>query len=63
VRHGPHAVEVEVTDDGPGEGAAAPRRLLGMRERVGLVGGELQVERPRSGGHVVRARLPLQGAQ
>jgi signal transduction histidine kinase len=36
-----------------------PRRLMGMRERVALFGGELHVGRPRDGGHHVRARLPV----
>ena len=33
--------------------------LIGMRERVALFGGELQLARPRDGGHQLRARLPV----
>ena len=58
VRFGADVVEVEVRDDGPAGGDR--RRLLGMRERVLLVGGELTAGPPRDGGHAVRARLPLE---
>jgi signal transduction histidine kinase len=51
-------VEVEVVDDGRG----AARPLLGIRERVTLLGGQLRAGARRDGGHVVRARLPLGGA-
>jgi signal transduction histidine kinase len=56
VRYAPQAVELEVRDDGAGDGATEP---LGVRERVLLYGGELHVRRRRSGGHALRARLPL----
>jgi len=59
VRYEDGAVVVEVRDDGHGE-AAPGRRLLGMRERVQLVGGELDVGVPREGGHRLRARLPFE---
>jgi signal transduction histidine kinase len=50
-------VVVGVTDDGLRD-IDDPRRLVGMRERVALFGGELVLSRPRDGGHVLRARLP-----
>jgi signal transduction histidine kinase len=53
VAHGDGAVEVVVRDDGRGE-----RVLLGARERVSLVGGELHAG-AEDGGHAVRARLPV----
>jgi signal transduction histidine kinase len=57
VRYRPDGVDVEVLDDGgAGDG---PRPLPGVRERVGLYGGQLHAERERSGGHAVRARLPV----
>ena len=56
VRYAPDAVELEVLDDGA---AAVERPLLGVRERVGLYGGRLQAGRRRSGGHAVRAHLPV----
>jgi signal transduction histidine kinase len=58
VRYRRDAVELDVRDDG-GRDVDDPRRLMGMRERVALFGGELHVGRPREGGHVLRARLPV----
>jgi signal transduction histidine kinase len=61
VRYGTGTVELEVRDDGRVADGAAERRLLGIRERVSLVGGEIHAGRPREGGHAVRARLPVEG--
>jgi signal transduction histidine kinase len=67
VRYEPHAVEVEVADDGR---LAAPPRgtaggtghgLIGIRERVALYGGTLDAGRRPSGGFRVHARLPITG--
>jgi signal transduction histidine kinase len=58
VRYGAERVEVEVVDDGDGDG----RLLLGARERVALYGGDLQAGPRPAGGHAVRARLPVGGA-
>jgi len=66
VRHSPEALELEVVDNG--RGAAAPllagafaggHGLIGMRERVGLFGGELQTGPVLPGGYRVWARMPL----
>lgn len=55
VRHRNGEVEVEVLDDG----THTERRLLGMRERVRVYGGQLEIAPRREGGHRVRARLPV----
>jgi signal transduction histidine kinase len=66
-------LEVEVVDDGPAaaRGAAAERSvneraapgsghgLVGMRERVAVLGGELETGRRVGGGFRVAARLPV----
>jgi signal transduction histidine kinase len=65
VRYAEDGVEVEVSDDGrgPAAGDAAGagsngHGLVGMRERVGLFGGQLEVGAGEGGGFRVRARLP-----
>jgi two-component system sensor histidine kinase UhpB len=66
LRRGIDALVVRVADDGAGivlsdEDARRPRTLgiLGMRERSRLVGGELAIASPESGGTVVELRVPL----
>jgi signal transduction histidine kinase len=51
----PGEVRIEVVDDG----AAENRRLLGLRERVAVYGGELKASAPAGGGWRVAARLPV----
>jgi signal transduction histidine kinase len=55
-------LEVEVVDDGrtaaPGA-AGAGQGIVGLRERVALLGGELETGRRAGGGFRVAARLPL----
>ena len=58
VRFAPDTLEILVRDDGP---AAEARPLMGIRERVVLHGGRLSAIPRRSGGHAVRATLPLDG--
>jgi signal transduction histidine kinase len=57
VSYGADHVELEVAADG----GHPSRPLLGVRERVSLLGGQLRAGARRDGGHVVRARLPLGG--
>jgi signal transduction histidine kinase len=65
VRYGEEALTVTVKDDGGGSGGRPLRAgggIEGMRERVALVGGELEAG-PRDGGWSVRATLPLEGSR
>ena len=58
-------LKLEVTDSGgvPSNGASGSGRgLIGMRERVTMYGGQLDVGPIAEGGFRVRARLPLQVA-
>ncbi|MGI9098531.1 MAG: DUF7134 domain-containing protein [Solirubrobacteraceae bacterium] len=65
VRYDADAIEVEIGDDGRGANGAQPARsggghgLIGIRERVALYGGTLDVARRSGGGFLVCARLPL----
>jgi signal transduction histidine kinase len=64
VSYGDDDLQLVIADDGPGppkgrDDGGPGHGLIGMRERVGLYGGELQA-RPENGhGFVVRARIPL----
>jgi len=67
VRYGDESLEVIVSDDGGnGSTPAAPgtgRGLVGMRERVALFHGELDVGRAPGGGFRVHATLPIAGVE
>jgi signal transduction histidine kinase len=62
VSYGPGGLELRVADDGrgpSGDADGAGRGIVGMRERAGLLGGELTAGPRPGGGYQVRARLPL----
>jgi signal transduction histidine kinase len=62
VRYEPHAVHVEVADDGPGRApGSAGHGVIGMRERVTMHGGRLSVGPGAAGGFRVAATLPIGG--
>jgi signal transduction histidine kinase len=65
VSYGERELTVQIDDDGRGA-AAQPavgtgKGIVGMRERVGALGGELEAGPRPGGGFRVRARLPLDG--
>jgi signal transduction histidine kinase len=61
IRRTSQSVELEIVDDGMGDGTAegSGQGLIGMRERATLVGGEVDAGPLPGGGFRVRARLPL----
>ncbi|MGW0770229.1 sensor histidine kinase [Streptomyces sp. NPDC002676] len=62
IEYGDEELSVEVVDDGRGaseDGSVHGFGLIGMRERVGLLGGHLSVGPRPEGGFRVAARLPL----
>jgi signal transduction histidine kinase len=61
----PHALTVQVDDDGPGppqQPAATGFGLIGMRERVTSLGGRMRAGPRTDGGFTVWAELPLRAA-
>ncbi|MEE6260206.1 sensor histidine kinase [Plantactinospora sonchi] len=62
VRYGGKETTVEVSTNGTGTHVASPggsgRGLAGLRERVGVLGGEFSAGREAGGDFVVRARIP-----
>ena len=62
IQYQPHALELDVVDDGHGRATSrngAGHGLIGMRERVALYGGTLEAGTQNGGGYAVRARLPF----
>jgi signal transduction histidine kinase len=68
VGYGDGDLTVQVDDDGRGPSANASgpgggKGIVGMRERVAALGGDLQAGARPGGGFRVRARFPLDDAQ
>ena len=61
VRYTDTALELEVVDDGAGngDGGGTGNGLVGMEERAAMYGGQVKIGRRREGGWEVRARLPV----
>jgi signal transduction histidine kinase len=64
IRYEPHQLAITIVDNGPGASASSGvgHGLIGMRERVTLVGGQLQVGSALGGGFRIEACLPLDAA-
>jgi signal transduction histidine kinase len=66
LRYGEHDVEVDVCDNGRGAPSSADlnggpgQGLVGMRERVAMLGGEIEAGYRKDGGFGVHAKLPLE---
>ena len=61
VGYRPDSLELEITDNGTGNGSRATgggHGLVGMRERVALYGGRFEAHHDPDGGFVVRVLLP-----
>ncbi len=67
IRYLAREIEIDVADDGrgatPSAVAAGGMGLLGMRERVAVLGGTVETGTRSTGGFRVRARLPLVPAE
>ena len=61
VRYEPHALQLEVRDDGLGSTTSdgLGHGLVGIRERVKIYGGEMSAGAANGGGFVLSTRLPL----
>jgi signal transduction histidine kinase len=59
VRYLDEALDVEVRDDGSGDGGGSGHGLIGMRERVVAFGGSLAAGPAEDGGFAVAASFPL----
>ena len=57
--YAPNALELEVVDDGRGPQEGQGHGLVGMRERVALYGGTLEVGPAQPRGFRIHARLPV----
>jgi len=60
LRYGEDSLELEIADDGSGSAAGngGGHGLVGIKERVAMLGGEVEAGGRVAGGYTVRARLP-----
>jgi signal transduction histidine kinase len=57
---GPHALRIEIADDGVGGASPAGTGLQGLRDRVEAAGGRFAIESPIGGGTRIVAAIPVQ---
>jgi signal transduction histidine kinase len=55
------ALVIQVRDDGVGGARPDGNGLVGLADRLAVLGGQLQVESPADGGTLVTADIPLPG--
>ena len=60
LRYGEDSLELEIADDGSGSAAGngGGHGLVGIKERVAMLGGQVEAGGRLAGGYTVRARLP-----
>jgi two-component system sensor histidine kinase DesK len=64
LRHAGSAAELDVVDDGPGSGSpGAGSGLMGLRERLGRMGGTCDAGPAAEGGFRLSVCLPLEERQ
>ena len=56
-------LRVEVRDDGIGGAEPDGHGLVGMHDRVAVLGGRLEIESPAGGGTLLSVTLPLSTAR
>ncbi|GGS34168.1 sensor histidine kinase [Actinokineospora fastidiosa] len=62
VDYRPDALRLHIRDHGRGAaGGGAGWGIIGMRERLALLGGTLRIDAPAGGGFAVSAEIPLEG--
>jgi signal transduction histidine kinase len=63
VAYAPGAIVLEIADDGRGarQNGSNGRGVMGMRERVAVLGGHIEAGPSPNGGYCVRAEIPIDG--
>jgi nitrate/nitrite-specific signal transduction histidine kinase len=62
IRHGDHALRVQLRDDGVGGAQADGSGPVGLADRLAALEGQFRVESAAGGGTLVAAAIPLRAA-